>query len=74
MIGNDPEKDLPAHQVGIRTFLVDLPDTREKIEAVRKDERLDGWGNFGDLQDWLRRSAEESCKTKPETTSPSSSA
>lgn len=47
MIGNDPRKDLPAKEAGIRTFL--LSDRR--IE----DPRLDAWGSHEQLQECLKR-------------------
>lgn len=54
MIGNDPRKDLPAKDAGIRTFLI----ARDGA-AMPEDPRLDGWGTFEEFQGWLKRSAEE---------------
>jgi FMN phosphatase YigB (HAD superfamily) len=64
MVGNDPRKDLPARDAGIRTFLVDLPGTRAAIEAVRGDPRLDATGTFEDLRGWIRRSGEARCQRR----------
>ncbi len=47
MVGNDPRKDLPAKEAGIRTFLI----SPEPID----DPRLDGWGSFDDLQECLKQ-------------------
>lgn len=58
MVGNDPKKDLPAKDVGCLTYLVELPETKDIIERHRADPRLDGWGTYAELQDWLRRAAE----------------
>lgn len=52
MIGNDPRKDLPAKEAGIRTFLVRRPDQA----PPERDPRLDGWGTFENLQNWMKRS------------------
>jgi FMN phosphatase YigB (HAD superfamily) len=56
MIGNDPRKDLPAKEVGITTFLVDVPGfwARRMLRRAQKDPRLDGWGTYADLRAWLR--------------------
>ncbi len=53
MIGNSSAEDLPAHDIGIRTFLVETPLS---IKAIRKsvtDERLDACGAYTDLIQWL---------------------
>ena len=63
MVGNDPKKDLPAKEVGCWTFVLDLPEVRRKHPRVASDPRLDGYGSFEDLQEWIRRSAEEKCPT-----------
>jgi FMN phosphatase YigB (HAD superfamily) len=55
MIGNDPRKDLPAREVGIRTFLVDRPG---EPPARIDDPRLDGRGTFSDLRAWMKNSKE----------------
>lgn len=47
MVGNDPRKDLPAKEAGIRTFLI----SEEAID----DPRLDGWGSFETLQECLKQ-------------------
>lgn len=57
MIGNDPQKDLPAREAGIRTFLVQRPETRRKWDKISKDPRLDGWGSLFDLQEWMKNNA-----------------
>lgn len=53
MVGNDARKDLPAHEVGIPTYFVDHPTSRDEIERAQGDARLDGWGSFADLTAWL---------------------
>lgn len=54
MIGNDPNKDLPARDAGIRTFLLERPDTKQNWAEITADPRLDGWGSLLDLQEWMR--------------------
>ena len=49
MVGNDPEKDLPATEIGIRTFLLD---------PARATHPLAGVGRYGDLERFLTTSAE----------------
>jgi FMN phosphatase YigB (HAD superfamily) len=63
MVGNDPQKDLPAKDVGCWTYLLDLPQVRKRHPRVEADPRLDGYGSYHDLQEWIRRSAEEACPT-----------
>lgn len=48
MIGNDPRKDLPAMDLGIRTFILDLPRSRAEKAALRA-RRPDDFGTFADL-------------------------
>ncbi len=57
MIGNDPRKDLPAREAGIRTFLVQRPETKRRWKEITKDPRLDGWGSLFDLQEWMKMNA-----------------
>jgi HAD superfamily hydrolase (TIGR01509 family) len=49
MIGDNPKKDLPATELGIRTFLL----SKGRPAA---DRRLDGWGSLEDLHHWLTES------------------
>lgn len=63
MIGNDPKKDLPAKEVGCWTWVLDLPRVRRSHPRVAQDPRLDGYGSYHDLQEWIRRSAEDRCPT-----------
>lgn len=60
MVGNDPQKDLPAKDLGCLTYLLDLPEVRKEWRDFHKDPRLDGYGLYADLQAWLRRSKETS--------------
>jgi len=57
MIGNDPHKDLPAREAGIRTFLVEKPETEKNWDIICKDPRLNGWGSLFDLQEWMKEHA-----------------
>lgn len=57
MIGNDPVKDLPAREAGIRTFLLERPEMKVNWTEIAKDPRLDGWGSLPDLQEWIRSKA-----------------
>ncbi len=54
MIGNDPKKDLPARDVGIRTFLLDRPRARRPVRDWQTDPRLDGWGSHAGLLEVIR--------------------
>jgi len=58
MVGNDPSKDLPAKELGCYTYLLDLPEVRREWAGFERDPRLDGYGSYADLQEWLRRSRE----------------
>lgn len=49
MVGNDPEKDLPATALGVRTFLLD---------PARADHPLAGCGRYADLDRFLTTSME----------------
>lgn len=53
MIGNNPMDDLPAHDAGIRTFLVETPFSRKQIQKNISDRRLDARGAYQDLIDWM---------------------
>lgn len=55
MIGNSPAEDLPAHDAGIRTFLVETPRSVKAIRKNMTDERLDACGTFADLMEWMHR-------------------
>jgi len=57
MIGNDPHKDLPAGEAGIRTFLVEKPETEKNWDIICRDPRLNGWGTLFDLQEWMKENA-----------------
>jgi FMN phosphatase YigB (HAD superfamily) len=51
MIGNDPRKDLPAKEAGIRTFL---------IGTHPPDPRMDASGTLDDLRAWITNERERS--------------
>ncbi len=53
MIGNDPRKDLPAFDVGMKTFLVETDKNRHLIYKV-KDERITIRGNYKLLMELLK--------------------
>lgn len=53
MIGNSPAEDLPAHDTGIRTFLVETPFSIKAIRKNMADERLDASGIYADLIQWM---------------------
>ncbi|MCR5824984.1 MAG: HAD family hydrolase [Oscillospiraceae bacterium] len=55
MVGNDVGEDMPAGELGMKTFL--LTDCL----INKKDEDLDRWahGDYGKLQSWLRALNEE---------------
>jgi len=57
MIGNDPVKDLPAREVGITTFILDIPGV--DVDSARRDPRLDRLGSWQDLQELLERCANQ---------------
>ncbi|MBI4508017.1 MAG: HAD family hydrolase [Deltaproteobacteria bacterium] len=59
MIGNDPRKDLPAHDVGIMTFLVERAGQEELMSQAALDPRQGGRGSFEDFREFIRRSKEE---------------
>lgn len=52
MIGNDPRKDIPAMDLGIRTFILDRPRPRAERAALRR-RAPDDFGTFADLVDLL---------------------
>ena len=56
MIGNDPRKDLPAMDLGIRTFILDRPRPRAEREALRR-RPPDDFGTFADLEALLTQLA-----------------
>lgn len=60
MIGNDPIKDLPATELGIRTFLLRAEGPGRKSRTA--DRRLDVCGTFDELRHWL--DASKQAKTK----------
>ncbi len=49
MIGNDPRKDIPAMDFGIRTFILDRPRPRSEKAALRR-RAPDDFGTFADLE------------------------
>ena len=53
MIGNTPGDDLPAHDAGIRTFLVETPLSIKTVWKSIADPRLDARGTYADLTHWL---------------------
>jgi FMN phosphatase YigB (HAD superfamily) len=53
MIGNTDE-DLPAHDIGIRTFLVETPLSKKSIRNLVSDQRLDARGPYADLINWMK--------------------
>jgi FMN phosphatase YigB (HAD superfamily)/thymidylate kinase len=53
MIGNDAVKDLPAVEIGIRTFLVRSPVANGRTGAPTRDARLDAWGSLDDAREWI---------------------
>jgi len=53
MVGNDPNKDLPAKDAGISTFLLDVPKISPLSEETKNDKRLDFFGSYTDLQNLL---------------------
>ncbi len=53
MIGNTHE-DLPAHDVGIRTFLIETPLSKKAVQKIIDDERLDARGSYTDLMNWMK--------------------
>lgn len=54
MIGNTPVDDLPAHDAGIRTFLVETPLSIKTVRKSIADPRLDARGTYTDLMHWLK--------------------
>lgn len=50
MIGNDPLKDLPAKEVGIATFLLDIPTLSPLDDKTKQDPRIDHYGTYEDFQ------------------------
>jgi len=59
MIGDNPDEDLPAHDIGIRTFLVETPLS---IKAIRKNitnPRLDALGTYPELMNWMKEEKEK---------------
>ncbi|HRY37481.1 MAG TPA: HAD family hydrolase [Smithellaceae bacterium] len=54
MIGNNPADDLPAHDIGIRTFLVETPLSKKIVRKSITDQRLDARGTYPDLMNWMR--------------------
>jgi FMN phosphatase YigB (HAD superfamily) len=59
MIGNDPIDDLPAHDVGIRTFLLETPLSTKAIRKSITDQRLDARGTYLDLINWMKEGKEK---------------
>jgi FMN phosphatase YigB (HAD superfamily) len=58
MIGNSPVEDLPAHDIGIRTFLVETPLSLKAIRKSRTDQRLSACGTYWDLINWMKEEAQ----------------
>ena len=58
MIGNTHE-DLPAHDIGIRTFLVETHLSKKSVRRIITNERLDARGSYPDLIEWMKNG---SCK------------
>ena len=54
MIGNNPADDLPAHDIGIRTFLVETPLSKKIVRKSITDQRLDARGTYPDLINWMK--------------------
>lgn len=54
MIGNTPVDDLPAHDAGIRTFLVETALSQKIVRKSIEDPRLDARGTYPDLMRWLK--------------------
>ena len=59
MIGNSPAEDLPAHDTGIRTFLVETPLSAKALRKSMMDERLDAFGTYAELIQWMKREKPE---------------
>jgi len=59
MIGNNPLDDLPAHDAGIRTFLVETQQSRKQIQKSIADRRLDARGTYQDLINWMNADREK---------------
>jgi FMN phosphatase YigB (HAD superfamily) len=60
MIGNDLEKDLASMKAGILNFILNTPAMRKQMKKLKIKETLTaGVGDYGDLREWLVRSAEE---------------
>ena len=54
MIGNDPKKDLPAAEVGIKTFLLETKKSKKDILKYSNDPRIYKTGTIKDLENLLR--------------------
>lgn len=50
MVGNDPVKDLPAKEVGMTTFILDVPGVSPLEDEFKNDSRLDHYGTYQDFQ------------------------
>jgi FMN phosphatase YigB (HAD superfamily) len=61
MVGNDPIKDLPAHEVGMKTFLVETPKNINSVYSI-VDSRITKRGTFNDLISFLKN---ENCHESP---------
>jgi len=59
MIGNTDE-DLPAHDIGIPTFLVETAVSKKSVRKLASDQRLDALGPYADLINWMKNIR---CKT-----------
>jgi FMN phosphatase YigB (HAD superfamily) len=59
MIGNDPVNDLPAHDAGIPTLLIEVEGADDGHERFRDDPRLGGRATWSDFHDWLDGPAQE---------------
>jgi len=67
MIGNDIEKDLPAREIGILTYMLDTPHVHRQIKSLAAAQRLQGCGDFVRLQGWLRASGPRRTREAPST-------
>lgn len=63
MIGNDPVEDLPAHDIGIRTFLIETPLSSKAVHKSINDQRLDVCGTYLDLMGWLKEKKDRNQST-----------
>ncbi|HNR87638.1 MAG TPA: HAD family hydrolase [Spirochaetota bacterium] len=65
MIGNDIEKDLPAREIGILTYMLDTPHVHRQIKSLAAVQRLQGCGDYVRLQGWLRASGPRRTREAP---------